>query len=406
MLGVTKLLCGTVTPADALRYQRDPARLPAHLLQFGNQDRPVVVWNVTQRCNLRCVHCYAHARDEEFEGELSTAEAKAFIDDLAWMRAPTLLFSGGEPLVRPDLLELGHYAREKGLRAVISTNGTLITRDTAKDIKRAGFQYVGISFDGLEEVNDRFRARKGAFREALRGLHYCIEEGVRTGLRFTVSKRNVGDLEDILDFLRTEGIPRFCLYHLVYSGRGDTLIGEDLDHAETRAAIDLVFAKCREFHDAGRTVEMLTVDNHADNVYLYLKLREEEPERAPEVLELMEMQGGNGSGSKIGCVGPQGDVHPDQFWRHQVLGNVRERPFHEIWWDTEGNEFLAKLKNKPAHLKGRCGVCPHKHICTGFRARAEAVHGDPFAEDPACYLTDEELGIKVKVGPTDPPPAD
>jgi len=396
MIGISKLYCGTAEPSDALRYGRMSSQLPSHLLQFSKDKRPVVVWNITRRCNLKCVHCYAHADDRAFEGELSTQEGKALIDDLAQFGAPVLLLSGGEPLVRKDLPELAAYAVEKGMRAVISTNGTLITRNMAEILKKIGLSYVGISVDGMEEVNDRFRGVKGAFKSALQGIENCKAAGIKVGLRFTVNKFNVLEIPGIFDLLEKMDIPRVCFYHLVYAGRGSKLVEDDLSHAETRAAVDLILDRTKNLHDRGISKEVLTVDNHADGPYLYLKLLKENPERAAQVLELLKMNEGNNSGRGIGCVSWNGDVHADQFWRHHSFGNVRNRPFSEIWIDTS-DTLLTQLKEKKNHVKGRCALCRWLDICAGnFRVRAEAITGDVWAPDPACYLTDEEIGLSGK----------
>jgi len=396
MIGISKLYCGTTEPSDALRYGRMSSQLPSHLLQFSKDKRPVVVWNITRRCNLKCVHCYAQADDRAFEGELSTQEGKALIDDLAQFGAPVLLLSGGEPLVRKDLPELAAYAVEKGMRAVISTNGTLITRNMAEILKKIGLSYVGISVDGMEEVNDRFRGVKGAFKSALQGIENCKAAGIKVGLRFTVNKFNVLEIPGIFDLLEKMDIPRVCFYHLVYAGRGSKLVEDDLSHAETRAAVDLILDRTKNLHDRGISKEVLTVDNHADGPYLYLKLLKENPERAAQVLELLKMNEGNNSGRGIGCVSWNGDVHADQFWRHHSFGNVRNRPFSEIWIDTS-DTLLTQLKEKKNHVKGRCALCRWLDICAGnFRVRAEAITGDVWAPDPACYLTDEEIGLSGK----------
>ncbi len=396
MIGISKLYCGTAEPSDALRYGRMSSQLPSHLLQFSKDKRPVVVWNITRRCNLKCVHCYAQADDRAFEGELSTREGKALIDDLARFGAPVLLLSGGEPLVRKDLPELAAYAVEKGMRAVISTNGTLITRNMSEILKKIGLSYVGISVDGLEEVNDRFRGVKGAFKSALQGIENCKAAGIKVGLRFTVNKFNVLEIPGIFDLLENMDIPRACFYHLVYAGRGSKLVEDDLSHTETRAAVDLILDRTKNLHDRGISKEVLTVDNHADGPYLYLKLLKENPERAAQVLELLKMNEGNNSGRGIGCVSWNGDVHADQFWRHHSFGNVRNRPFSEIWSDTS-DTLLTQLKEKKNHVKGRCALCKWLDICAGnFRVRAEAITGDVWAPDPACYLTDEEIGLSDK----------
>lgn len=391
MIGISKLYCGTIEPSDALRYGRHSGSLPSHLLQFSADKKPVVVWNMTRRCNLKCVHCYAHAKDEEFPNELSTEEGKKLIDDLARFGSPVILFSGGEPLLRPDLPELADYAVKKGMRAVISTNGTLISRDTAKVLKKVGLSYVGISLDGMERVNDRFRGVKGAFHMALEGIKACQSAGIKVGLRFTINRMNVKEISSIFDLLETYDIPRICFYHLVYAGRGSKLIQEDLSHDETRAINDLIINRTADLHRRGKPKEVLTVDNHADGPYLYLRMLREGSKRAEEVLELLKMNEGNNSGRGIGCVSWDGTVYADQFWRHYPFGNVRERPFSEIWTDLS-EPLMKQLKEKKLHVKGRCAECRWLDICAGnFRVRAEAATGDLWSPDPACYLTDEEI---------------
>ncbi len=392
MIGISKLYCGTVEPSDALRYGRNSSQLPSHLLQFAKDKKPVVVWNMTQRCNLKCVHCYAHAVEpSNHKDPISTDQAKTLIDDLAQFGAPVILFSGGEPLVREDLVELAKYATSKGMRAVISTNGTLITKAKAKELKEVGLSYVGISLDGAEAVHDKFRGVTGSYKQALKGVENCQAEGLKVGLRFTINKRNASEIPHLFDLIEALEVPRICFYHLVYSGRGSELIKEDLDHAETRAVVDLIMDRTRDLHDRGMAKEVLTVDNHADGPYVYYRLLKEDPKRAAEVLELLKMNEGNSSGRGIGCISWDGSVHADQFMRHHTFGNVLERPFSEIWTD-ESIELLHKLKDKRPHVKGRCATCRFLNVCGGnFRARAEAYFDDFWAHDPACYLSDEEI---------------
>jgi len=398
MIGISKLYCGTVEPGDVLRYGRESRRLPSHLLQFSADKKPVVVWNATRRCNLRCVHCYSRSEDVAYPGELTTAEARAMLEDLAAFGVPVVLFSGGEPLTRPDLAELIERAVALGMRAVLSTNGTLITPGAAARLRELKLSYVGVSLDGLGPVNDRFRGVAGAFDRALAGIRNSMAAGIKVGLRFTITRRNAAEIDGIFDLVRREGIPRVCFYHLVYAGRGSKLMAEDLDRAAARLAIDLIIDRTAALHREGRPVEVLTVDNHADGPYLYERMRREKSPRAAAVLELLRMNRGNASGLGIGCISWDGEVHADQFWRHVSFGNVRERPFSAIWTDT-GNELMAKLKDKRPHVKGRCARCRYLDICGGnFRVRAEAATGDLWAPDPACYLTDEEIAVAA-----DPP---
>ncbi|OMQ05944.1 12,18-didecarboxysiroheme deacetylase [Lawsonia intracellularis] len=392
MIGISKLYCGQVESSDALRYGRHSGKLPSHLLQFSADKKPVVVWNTTRRCNLKCVHCYATALDEEKGADpMSTEQGKALIDDLAAYGAPVLLLSGGEPLVRKDLVELAAYATSQGMRAVISTNGTLITKEKARELKHVNLSYVGISLDGAEEVHNKFRGVPNTFKKTLEGIENCKAEGLKVGLRFTINKRNVADLPIIFDLLRDLEIPRVCFYHLVYSGRGSDLIQEDLSHEETRATIDLIMEKTRKLFEEGYPKEVLTVDNHADGPYVWMRLQKEDPKRAADVFELLQYNEGNSSGRGFACISWDGKVHADQFWRHHTFGNVLERPFSEIW-DDPNIELLHKMKNKKEHVKGRCSTCRFLNICGGnFRARAEAYYGDVWAPDPACYLTDDEI---------------
>lgn len=389
MIGISKLYCGTVEPSDALRYGRRSKELPSHLLQFSKDRKPVVVWNCTRACNLKCAHCYAHAHGGCAADELSFDEGRTLIDDLAAFGCPVILFSGGEPLCRPDLPDLAQYAVSKGLRAVISTNGTLITDAVAQRLKAIGLSYVGVSLDGLRETNDRFRGVDGAFDQALEGIRACQRAGIKVGLRYTITRRNVGDLPGIFDLIETEHIPRACFYHLVYTGRGHA--ADDLSHAETRRVVETIIDRTANFHARGLPKEILTVDNHCDGPFLYLRLLKEGREAdATRVMELMKMNGGNSSGDGIGCVSWDGTVHPDQFMRNHSLGNVRNKPFSAIWID-QNNEMLMQLKNKKAHVTGKCRSCRFLDVCGGnFRARGQTP-GDLWGIDPACYLTDKEI---------------
>ena len=390
MIGISKLYCGTVEPSDALRYSRRSKDLPSHLLQFSEDKKPVVVWNVTQQCNLKCVHCYAHAKAGLQDNELSTEEGLRLIDDLSEFGAPVLLFSGGEPLMRKDLPELAAYAIERGMRAVISTNGTLIDPEMASVFKNIGLSYVGISLDGNRAINDKFRGVDGAFDAAMKGIENCQAQGIKVGLRFTINKFNADQVPFLFDLLEEHNVPRICFYHLVYAGRGSSLVNDDLSHEETRNTVDLIIDRTKRLHDIDKPTEVLTVDNHADGPYLYMRLLRENSERAAQVLELLKMNEGNNSGRGIGCISWDGEVYADQFWRHKSFGNIRNRPFSEVWTDLS-DPLMKKLKNKKAHVTGRCAKCRWLDICGGnFRVRAEAVTGDLWAPDPACYLTDEE----------------
>ena len=400
MIDVGKIYCAGSSTGDGLRYgtksHADSHGNAPHAIQVSAKDRhPIVVWSTTRTCNLKCVHCYTDSENKKYSNELSTEEGKKLIDSLANFNIPSLLFSGGEPLMRKDLFTLLEHGAKKDVRPVISTNGTLIDKDKARDIKNAGVVYVGISLDGMEEVNDHFRGMEGAFKKAMAGFENCRSVGQRVGLRLTLTKRNYLDLERIFDFIEKEGINRACFYHLVYSGRGKGMGSDDLTYRESKDALDIIMKRTDDFFDRGLDINILTVDNHVDGIYLYLKLLEKDPERAAEVRRLLEWNGGgaHSTGVGIGNIDFLGNVHPDQFWQDYSFGNIREREFGDIWMD-ESDPIMEGLKNKAGFIKGRCRMCQYKSMCTGaMRVRAFRVYDDPWAPDPQCYLSDEEIGL-------------
>lgn len=384
MISVSRLLCDNVSFGDKLRYGQESAQ---------KDPRPVVVWNCTRQCNLSCRHCYALADSQKSPQEMDTEAGKKFIADLAEFSVPVILFSGGEPLLRQDIFELAGLARELGIRVVLSTNGTLITEKVASTLSNIGFAEIGISMDGIGASNDYFRGKEGAYQEAVSGIRACTGAGLRVSLRLTIARHNYQQIPAIFQLIEAEGIDRVCFYHLAYSGRGSNLKEEDITHSQTRAVVDNICEHTLDLHRRGLPKEVLTVDNHADGVYLYLKLKESDPARADRVLELLKRNGGNNSGIRIAAVDDVGNVHPDQFWWHYSLGNVQQRNFSDIWRDTS-EPLLKNLRNRRSLLKGRCGRCRYLGLCNGnLRVRAEAVFGDVWAEDPACYLSDREIGI-------------
>ncbi len=368
MTSISKLLFGADEPSDRLRYAERV------------HQRPVVVWNVTPRCNLSCSHCYASGRDGA-DRVLDGAEARAVLDDLAGWGVPALLFSGGEPFCREDIRELSEYAKSVGLRVTFSTNGTLIDDSTADWLASFGVGYVGISIDGTESVHDAFRRREGAYAASLAAVRRLVRRGVKVGLRVTMTRRNVAAIPAIFGLMRAEGVRRVCFYHLVYTGRGNSLVAEDLSPEERMRAVDAIIAETERAHYDGFRMEVLTVDNHCDGPYLYMKRPSESR------LRLLELNGGNSSGQGIACISWDGTVFPDQFWRSRPVGNVRERPFSQIWGDPPEGSLLDLLRRKKELVRGRCRECRWLGVCGGnFRARGEAATGDMWGEDPSCYL--------------------
>lgn len=348
--------------------------------------RPVVVWNITGACTLRCRHCYSEAGSAD-ERELSTEEALRAIDGLADYGIHALIFSGGDPLERKDLFRLVSHAAKLSLKAAISTSGVSLGGDAAKRLKDAGAAYIGVSLEGDEKVNDSIRGW-GSYKRALDGIRASMRAGIATGLRLTLTRLNLGELPFVFRLVEGEGIKRAYFSHLVYSGRG----GRDdaPGHDETRRSVDSIIGATVDFLERSVPADIVTGSNEADGVYLYLKLKGRDPAKAQILYSSLIERGGNTSGALIGSIDSRGFVHPDQFWTTHSFGNLRERTFGEIW---EGNDTLKNaLRQRKGLIKGRCSACIHFDVCNGnSRQRAFATTGDPFAEDPACYLTEAEI---------------
>jgi len=380
MISWTKLIAGKDGGNGDLRYGAAKTNSPK-----------IVVWNVTPQCNLQCMHCYSNASRAKHGGLLDDREASDFIKDIADMGVKALIFSGGEPLLENRILKWGLEAGKIGLKVALSTNGTLIDEDIAEKIKVSGFSYVGISLDGDEGVNDLFRRSNGAFKRAVEGLRYCKNVGLKIGIRFTLTRRNKDEIDFIFDLAENEGIDRLCIYHLVYTGRGMDLMASDLTAKEKREALEIIWQKTLAFKENGVVQEVLTVGNHADGAWIYLKLKKEDPAMAQRCFNLLLSQGGNSSGIDLVAVGSEGSVYPDQFFTTHALGNIRKNRLSEIW-DRSHSGLLGALRNRKCFLKGRCARCQFLSICNGnLRCRAESYYKDIWQEDPACYLSEEEI---------------
>ncbi|MFC1664197.1 heme d1 biosynthesis radical SAM protein NirJ [Pseudomonadota bacterium] len=359
-----------------------------------NPPGPVVIWNLIRRCNLTCKHCYSISADKDFPGELSNQEVSTVMDDLKAFGVPVLILSGGEPLLRPDIFDISQRAKEMGFYVGLSTNGTLIDERNIERIAAAGYDYVGISIDGIKDTHDRFRRKQGAFDASMRAVKLCRDNGIKIGMRFTMTQDNSEELPQLLELMETEQVDKFYLSHLNYAGRGNKNRKYDVVLQTTRWAMDLLFDTCWGYAQQGEAKEFVTGNNDADGAYLLLWVKQNFPEKYEHIQAKLSQWGGNSSGVNIANIDNLGNVHPDTFWWHYSLGNVRERPFSEIWCDTS-DPLMAGLKAQPRQIKGRCGQCGYFDICGGnTRVRAHQLTGDPWAEDPACYLTDTEIGLQ------------
>ncbi|MCU7835574.1 MAG: heme d1 biosynthesis radical SAM protein NirJ [gamma proteobacterium symbiont of Taylorina sp.] len=358
-----------------------------------NPPGPVVIWNLIRRCNLTCKHCYSISADTHFKGELSTAEVYTVMDDLKAFGVPVLILSGGEPLLRDDIFEISQHAKEMGFYVGLSTNGTLITEDNIKQIADMDYNYVGISIDGIEATHDIFRRKEGAYKESIKGIRLCKAHGIKVGLRFTLTQDNADELPDLLTLMEVEGVDKFYLSHLNYAGRGNKNRKDDVYHQATRKSLDFLFDHCINELKQGIHREYVTGNNDADGLYLYHWVKEHYPQQADAIKARLDQWGGNSSGVNISNIDNLGNVHPDTMWWNYNLGNVKDRPFSEIWQDVS-DPLMAGLKQSPRPVEGRCAACQYLKICNGnTRVRAWQTSSNFWAEDPACYLTDAEIGI-------------
>ncbi|HQZ28990.1 MAG: radical SAM protein [Verrucomicrobiales bacterium] len=397
MINLTKLWTGAAQPADGLRYGSGTSAQGS-----ADSRKPITVWNITRTCNLRCVHCYSDSNAERYLGELTWDQMETVVADLGSYKVPSLLLSGGEPMIHPRFFDLVDTASQAGLKLTISTNGTLITEEKAALLKAANVAYVGISLDGIGKIHDEFRRKEGAFDAAVRGFKNCHAVDQKTGLRLTLTRHNVENIDRILDFIEEKEIQRVCFYHLVPAGRGSEL--QVLSAHEARKAIDTLIARVEVWHRQGIDRELLTVTQPADGAYLLLRMEREQHPNLAEARRLLEWNGGgaHSSGRGIANIDTQGNVHPDQFWQGVTLGNVKQMPFSEIWEgaNPESAPMLAAIRSigklstaeRQARLSGPCADCRWFDICGGgFRTRAAfANKGDLWGSDPGCYLHEEE----------------
>ena len=359
-----------------------PARKPA---------APVVIWNLIRRCNLTCKHCYTTSTDINFPNELTTPEIYTVMDDLKAFKVPVLILSGGEPLLHPDIFDISRRAKDMGFYVALSTNGTKISAANIDEIASIDYQYIGVSLDGLKDTHDRFRRVQGSFDQALNGIQLCLEKGIKVGLRFTLTQDNAHDFPALLQLMDQRNIDKFYLSHLNYGGRGNKNRKDDAHFAMTRTAMELLFETSYDWLKADKDREFVTGNNDADAVYFLHWVARHFPDKTEHIKAKLEQWGGNASGVNVANIDNLGNVHPDTFWWHYELGNVKERPFSEIWMDT-GDPLMAGLKQRPRPLEGRCARCRYQEICNGnTRVRAAQTTGNFWAEDPGCYLSDAEI---------------
>jgi radical SAM protein with 4Fe4S-binding SPASM domain len=383
MINISKLYCGLAGASDDLRYE--PKR-PHH---------PVAVYNCTARCNLKCLHCYSSSKNDSFAAELSTAQAKKLIAQLAEYGCPVVLFSGGEPLLRPDIFELIAYSRNLGMKTVVSTNGTLIDLETAQRLAALKLDYAGISLDGPQTQHDAFRGLAGSFDAAVRGIENCQKVGIKTGMRFTMTRQNIGHVESVFDIADNLGVRRVCFYHLTRTGRAAEMQNQMPSARKIREAMDVIVEKTDKFVANDLVDEVLTVGNHADGPYLLNRMNRQKHPLMTHAFNFLMAAGGNRTGQNIACINWDGNVFPDQFFRNYSLGNVMKESFSKIWENAD-DRVLHILRNKSEFKDPRCGKCKWFDLCRGnFRFLGADCKIENWRNEPPCYLTDNEIKSKA-----------
>ncbi|WP_201353662.1 radical SAM/SPASM domain-containing protein [Hydrogenimonas urashimensis] len=353
----------------------------------------IAIWNFTNRCNLACHHCYSYA-DPNSEDFLTTEFILGAIAELKRAGIRFVIFSGGEPLIRRDIFQIAEAMREQGIVTYLSTNGLYVTE---KNVDRiiGTFNYIGISIDGIEEVHDRFRGLEGAYRKSLDAIDLIQKHGGNAGIRFTITDETKENLYDIFDLAENIGVDKIYISHLVYSGRGLDNLKIDISKEERRKFVEFIIDKAFAYHEEGRDIDVVTGNMEMDAILFLEKFSQKYPQMRDEMLRRLRNWGGNSAGRKLVNIDWMGHVKPDPFFP-VTIGNITERPFDEIWLDKE-NELLTKLREHPRKLSGKCADCGVIDICNGgSRSRAWAIHGDLWAEDPSCYLTESERSEKLK----------
>lgn len=348
-----------------------------------------VVWDVTYACNLKCKHCYATA-GKIWRDELTTEQAKHAIDIFDRAGVTILAFSGGEPLVRPDILELTNYAYDKGMYVAVATNGTLITKEKAKEMKEAGVQFLQISLDGADaKTHDAFRGINGAFDKTVRGIKNAVAEKFFVEISTTVTKYNYKQIPDIIKLGEEIGANWFMAYNFIPTGRGKEIVEVDLSPEEREEVLKILWNELR----SGRKISVLSTAPQFARVSLQQEEGEKEvivpthfynPKLAGQLIDLAEFIGGCGAGRFYMAMKANGDLQPCVFLPLK-LGNILEDDFEDIWIN---NKILHELRDKDL-LKG-CNECDYRYYCGGCRARAYAYTGDYLSPDPGC-INNREL---------------
>lgn len=342
----------------------------------------LIAWELTAGCNLACKHCRGASTSQVPEGELNTKEAKHFIDEIVEMGNPILILSGGEPLVRKDIYELAHYGTEKGLRVALATNGTLVNAEVAKKLLEAGIKRVSVSLDGATaESHDEFRCVPGAFNGSMKGIEALKNAGIGFQINTTITKRNVDEIPRILKMAEEIGAEALHIFLLVPTGRGKELKNEEIAPVEYERILNW-------FYEQQKSTKIQLKATCAPHYFRIMRQRakKEGVEISVKTHGYEAMTKGCLGGTGFCFVSSIGEVYPCGYLP-ALAGNIKQQPFREIW---DNAQVFRDLRDT-SKLKGKCGRCEFKEVCSGCRARAYAATSDYLAEEPYCiYIPKNE----------------
>ncbi len=350
-------------------------------------DGSIVIWNFTNRCNLACHHCYSYANPNS-EDFLTTEFILDSIKELKKAGIKFVIFSGGEPLIRKDIFQISNAMREAGIVTYLSTNGLYVDEKNVDNIIKY-FNYIGISIDGIEEVHDEFRGLKGAYKKSLDAIDLIQKHGGNAGIRFTITNETKESFYSIFELAENIGVDKIYISHLVYSGRGLDNLKIDISKEERRKFVEFTINKAFEYIKDGRDIDVVTGNMEMDAILFLNIFAKKYPKLKDEMKKRLKKWGGNSAGVKLGNIDWLGRVKPDPFFPHYI-GNMSETPFSQIWLNKE-NDTLNKLREFPRKISGYCKNCEVLDICNGgSRSRANAIYDDLWAQDPSCYLSEDE----------------
>ncbi len=349
---------------------RDDKHLPGRM----------VIWNITNDCNLSCEHCYSSSGKKEKASAIKPEHVLSAVKSLKAANVKAVILSGGEPLMSPYLFDIAKIFKDEGFAVSLSSNGTMINEENVGSIKSL-FNYVGISIDGSEKTHDGFRKKEGAYKASIKSLRLLKDNGINAGLRTSLTSYNYRDLGFIFKLAEKEGVKKIYISHLVYSGRGNNIseINKSIHKRISLYISGMAFNYVRN----GIPISIVTGNNEPDAILLLAMFKRFYPEFYKNMHDKILNWGGNQSGNRIINIDYSGFVKPDPFFKYSG-GNIKEKDFFEI---INNDKLFLELRQTPRKLKGRCEKCNYLRICNGgSRARAYAVYGDYFQEDPACFM--------------------